>query len=322
MKRRSIIAGIAAAPLLLATPSLAQTRTRIGILHSGYPNRTPIDRLFEALAKLGYENGRTASIELLGAEGDSERLKALVAHLVGEPPDVIIAMTSPAVLALKQAKVATPVVFVFVPDPVGLGVVESLAHPGGTFTGVTFSEALLGGKRLDLLSEALPAARRVAVIWSPSFVENAAILDTIQSSASTRGIEIYSRTLRGLEDLAPAFDDAQSAGAQALIFMTDNLIFGHRKEVAELALRHHLPSIHSYPPEAREGGLMSFGPELEESYQRTAALTDRVLKGARPSDLPVEEPTRFTFLINLNTATALGITISQSLLARADEVIE
>ena len=316
------MAGIAATPLLLATPTLAQQRTRISILHSGYTNRTPIDRLFEALAKLGYENGGTASIELLGAEGDPERLKTLVAHLLSEPPNVIIALTSPSVLALKQAKVATSVVFVFVPDPVGLGIVESLAHPGGNFTGVTYSEALIGGKRLELLSEALPATRRVAVIWSPSFVENATILDAIRSSASTRGIEIYSRTLRGLEDLAPAFDDAQGAGAQALIFMTDNLMFAHRKEIAELALRHRLASIHSYPPEARDGGLMSFGPELEESYQRAAALTDRVLKGARPSDLPVEEPTRFTFLINLKTAEVLGITIPQSLLARADEVIE
>jgi putative ABC transport system substrate-binding protein len=235
---------------------------------------------------------------------------------------VIIALTSPAVLALKQAKVATSVVFVFVPDPVRLGIVESLAHPGGNFTGVTYSEALIGGKRLELLSEALPVARRVAVIWSPSVVENATILEAIRSSASTRGIEIYSRALRGLEDLAPAFDDAQRAGAQALIFMSDNLIFGHRKEVAELALRHHLPSIHSYPPEARDGGLMSFGPEPGESYQRAAALADRVLKGARPSDLPVEEPTRFTFLINLKTAQVLGITIPQSLLVRADEVID
>jgi putative ABC transport system substrate-binding protein len=125
-----------------------------------------------------------------------------------------------------------------------------------------------------------------------------------------------------LEDLAPAFEDAKSAGAQALIFMTDNLMFGYRKEVAELALRHALPSIHTYEPEARDGALMSFGPDVTEGYQRAAALADRVLKGARPADLPVEEPTRFTFLINLKTAKALGLSIPQSLLARADEVIE
>jgi putative ABC transport system substrate-binding protein len=320
MRRRAFIAALGGA--VLATPALAQERRRISILHSGFPNLTPIHLLFEALRALGYENDRSATIELLGAEGDADRLNTLVAQLSTQKPDLIIALTSPAVLALKQSGMATPIVFLFVPDPVGLGIVGSLAHPGGNFTGVTYSEAALGAKRLELLVDALPDAKRVAVLWGPQFAENAALLKSIRGSASARGIEVFSRELRGIEDLASAFDDAVRAGAQAVILVTDNVMFGYRKEVAEAALAHHLPSIHSYPPEVRDGGLMSYGPDLTESYRRAAALADRILKGARPADLPVEEPTRFALVINLQTAKALGLALPQSLLARADEVIE
>ena len=320
MRRRAFIAALLAA--VLPTPALAQELRRISILHSGFPNLTPIHLFFEALRTLGYENGRTVTIDLLGAEGDADRLNALVAQLAAQKPDVIIAFTSPAVLALKRAGLTTPVVFLFVTDPVGQGIVESLARPGANFTGVTYSEAGLGGKRLELLVDALPGIKRVAVLWRPSFAENVAILETIRGSGSARGIEVFSREFRGAEDLAPAFDDATRAGAQAVVFMTDNLIFAYRKEVAELALAHHLPSIHTFPPEVRDGGLMSYGPDLRESYRRAAALADRILKGARPTDLPVEEPARFELIVNLKTAKALGLTISQSILARADEVIE
>jgi len=320
MRRRDFIAWLLAAPL--ATRALAQERPRISILHSGFPNRTPIHRLFERLRELGYDNGRTAAIELLGAEGDSERLTALVARLAAERPDVIIALTSPAVGALKQAVVTTPVVFAFVSDPVGLGIVESLVRPGANFTGVTYSEAMLGGKRLELLTDALPGTRRIAVLWSSSFPENTAILESIRGSASTRGIEVFSREVHGTEDLAPAFDAAARAGAQAVVFVTDNVFFGHRKKVAELALAHGLPSIHSFQPEVEDSGLMSYGADLAESYRRVAALTDRILKGARPADLPVEEPTKFQFVVNLKTAKALGLDVPQSILVRADEVIE
>jgi putative ABC transport system substrate-binding protein len=320
MRRRDLIAWLLAAPL--AARASAQDRPRISILHSGFPNRTPIHRLFEALRALGYENDHTATIDLLGAEGDTDQLNVFVAQLAVKKPDVIIALTSPAVLALKQAGLTTPVVFLFVPDPVGLGIVESLAHPGANFTGVTYSEAVLGGKRLELLVDALPGTTRVAVLWSPSFAENVAILESIRGSASTRGIEVFSRELRGAQDLAPAFDDATRAGVQAVVFMTDNALFAHRKEVAELALAHRLPSIHSFPPEVQDGGLMSYGPDLTENYRRAAALADRILKGTRPADLPVEEPRKFQFVVNLKTATALDLTIPQSILARADEVIE
>jgi putative tryptophan/tyrosine transport system substrate-binding protein len=319
MKRRDLIAGLLLTPF--AMPAFAAVK-QISILHSGFPNRTPVHVLLEALRRLGYENGNTAVIEVLGAEGDAKRLDALVADLAARKPDVIIALTSPAVLALKQAGVVMPVVFAFVTDPVGLRIVASLARPGGNFTGITYSEATLGGKRLELLLDAVPGTRRVAVIWSRSFSENAAIFNAIRQAAQARGVEVLSKEMEGAQDLAPAFEYAEASGAQALVFITDNLMFGRRKEIAALALSHHLPSIHSFAPEVEDGGLMSYGPDLGENYRRTAALADRILKGARPADLPVEEPTQFSFDINLRTAKALGLEVPPTLLARADEVIE
>jgi putative ABC transport system substrate-binding protein len=306
----------------LGTPALARDPPKIIILHSGFPNRTPIHLLFEALGKLGYENSRTATIDLLGGEGDPNRLNALVAQIGPQKPDVIIAITSPAVVALKEARLTIPVVFAFVPDPVGLGVVESLAHPGGNFTGVTYSESGLAGKRFELLLDAIAGTKKIAVLWNPSFPGHADALENIRASALARGTEIFSRELKGLEDLEPAFDDAIRAKAQAGIFMADNVMFGNRKRVAELALKYHLPTIHSFPPEVRDGGLMFYGPSNEENYERSAALADRILRGARASELPVEQPTKFQLIINLKTAKALGLTIPESFLLRADEVIE
>src|SRR6267142_5087380 len=197
MRRREFIAGLLAASLPMA--ATAQARPRIVILHSGFPKQTPIHLLLEALGKLGYDDNRTATIDLLGGEGDPGRLSALVVQLGAQKPDVIIAITSPAVLALKAAALTTPVVFAFVPDPVGQGIVESLAHPGGNFTGVTYSEAGLGGKRLELLIDAIAGTKRIAVLWSRSFPGNAAALESIRETASARAIAVFSRELRDVE---------------------------------------------------------------------------------------------------------------------------
>ena len=281
----------------------------------------PFHVLFEELRTLGYEQGQTATIDLYGAEGDSARLTTLVDQIAKEKPNVIIGLTSPAARALKQARVTTPVVFAFVSDPIGLGIVESLARPGANCTGVTYGDALLGGKRLEFLLDALPGTRRVAVLWG-RFPENVPLFEDISRSASTRDVEIVSRELGGADDLSRAFKDVAQAGAQCLIFLTDNTMFGHRKEIAELALANHLPSIHAFEPEARDGGFMSYGPNLSSAYRRVAALADRILKGINPANLPVEEPTTFNLVINLKTAKALGLTLPPSLLARADKVIE
>jgi putative ABC transport system substrate-binding protein len=234
--RREFITLVGGAAASWPVAAHAQQQPLISILHSGFPKLTPIHLLFAALRSLGYEDGRTAAIELLGGEGDADRLNTLVAKLAGERPDVIIALTEPATTALKKADVTTPVVFAFVSDPVGLGIVKSLARPGGNFTGISFSDAVLGAKRLELLIDALPGTRQVAVIWSRSFANNSVIFEAIREAARIRGVEIFPRELHGADDLSSAFDDAKASGAQAAIFMTDNVMFGRRKEVAALAI--------------------------------------------------------------------------------------
>jgi putative tryptophan/tyrosine transport system substrate-binding protein len=322
MRRREFIVLLGSTAAVWARAARAEKTYRIVILHSGFPRRTPIDHLFDALRERGYEDGRTAKIELLGGEGDPERLKALIADIVSQKPDVTIAVTSPAALGLKRAGLLTPVVFAFVSDPVGQGIVASLAHPGGNFTGISYSETKIGSKRLEFLLGAVPAARRAAIIWGAGFPENVAMANAVEAAAQARSLPAFSRKVTQLNDLTPAFEDAARFGATALIFLTDNLLFGHRKEISELALSHHLPSIHSFPPEVRDGALMSYGPDVEEEYQRAAALADRILKGASPADLPVEEPTRFNLVINIKTAKAFGLSVPPTLLAIADEVIE
>jgi len=323
MRRREFIIALGGTAVAwrLIPRAFAADPPRVSILHSGFPDRTPIHVLFEELRSLGYEQGHTAIIDLYGAEGDSVRLTKLVEQLAKQRPDLIIGLTSPAARALKQAGVTTPVVFAFVSDPIGLGIVESLARPGANFTGVTYGDAILGGKRLEFLLEALPGTRRVAVLWG-HFPENVPLFEDISRSASIQGIEIISRELGGTEDLAQAFKDVAQAGAQCVVFLTDNTMFGYRKEIAELALANHLPSIHAFETEAEDGGFMSYGPNLSNAYRRVAGLADRILKGISPANLPVEEPTTFKMVINLKTANALGLTIPSTLLVRADEVIE
>ena len=320
MKRREFIRLLGgAAAGATAFPASAQPRPRISILHSGFPKRAGIDLLFDALGKLGYGD---TDIDLLGAEGDPVRLNALVNQLGAQRPVVIIAITSSAALALKEARLKIPVVFASVLDPVGLGIVKSFSHPGGDFTGVTYGEAGIGGKQLELLIDAISGLTRAAVLWSASVSGNAARLESIRNAAHTRGIEIFARKLSGVEDLASAFDDATGAKAQAAVFLPDNAIFGQRRLVAELALTHRLPTIHSFRLEVEDGGLMFYGPSVDEILRRVAALADRILRGARPSELPVENPTKFELVINLKTAKALGLTIPESFLLRADKLIE
>jgi putative ABC transport system substrate-binding protein len=322
MRRRTFLTCFGAAVAWPFNAALTRELPKIVVLHSGFPNRTPIHVLLEALGKRGYENDRTAKIDLLGGEGNHDRLKALVAQIGAQKPDVVIAITSPAAVALKEGRVSVPIVFAFVPDPVGLGIVESLAHPGGNFTGVTYSESALGGKRFELLLDAVTGTTKIAVLFNPSFPGHTDALESIRTSASIRGIGVFARVLQGLANLEPAFDDAKRANAQAAVFMADNEMFGNRKLVAEAALKYRLPTIHSFPPEVRDGGLIFYGPSNDENYDRSAALADRILRGAQPRELPVEQPTKFELIVNLRTAKALGLTIPELFLLRADEIIE
>jgi putative ABC transport system substrate-binding protein len=213
------------------------------------------------------------------------------------------------------------VVFAFVTDPVRQGIVANLSRPSGNFTGITYSEATLGAKRLELLLDALPGTRRVAVIWSRGLSENAAIFDAIRQAAQARGVEVFSREIEGAQDLAPAFDDAKGLGAQALIFLTDNLMFGRRKEIAALALSHQLPSIHSFAPEAEDGGLMSYGPDLAENI---GVLQRWPTASSKAHVRPICRSKSRRILPCASTQDCEGARpqYCPALLARADEVIE
>ena len=213
--------------------------------------------------------------------------------------------------------------FAFVPDPIGLGVAESLAHPGGNFTGVTYSEAVLGGKRLEVLIDALPATRRIAVLWSRAHPENIPLFESIQSAAAARGVDVVSRELQGVEDLAPAFGDAARAGAQAVLFIPENRLFGRRKHVCRTRARPPA-SVH---PFLRRGGAGRRPPILRAEHGRKLPARRRPGRpgpqGRAPrANSPVEQPTAFELVVNLKTAAALGLTIPETFLIRADEVIE
>jgi putative tryptophan/tyrosine transport system substrate-binding protein len=324
MRRRvalSLLAGALAAPAS-ARLALAQTGPRIVILHSGWPDRSPTHILIQYLRELRYEDGRTAKIEIYGAEGDPARLATLVGRIAAQPADLIFALTEPAAMALKKAGVAAPVVFLFVSDPVAHGLVASLSRPGANITGISMSDGMLGSKRVELLADALPGLHHLAILWSAKIFPNAEVAAAAGRAASALGMRVSPHEFDGWDGLEQAFRDAESGGAQAALFLTDNFLFGDRKRVAALALAHRLPMMHFFPPEVEDGGLMAFGMELRESYRRAADMAHRILRGARPADLPVEEPTKFTLTVNLRTARALGIELPAAFVARADEVIE
>jgi putative ABC transport system substrate-binding protein len=324
MRRRTALTLLAVLPAAAATArfAAAQTGPRIVILHSGWPERSPTHFLIRHLRNLGYEDGRTAKIEILGAEGDPARLVALVSRIAAQAADLIFALTEPAAIALKKADITAPIVFLFVSDPVGRGLVASLARPGANITGLTLSDGMLGGKRVELLADAFPGLRHLAILWSAQNFPNREVAAAASRAATALGMRVSSHEFEGWDGLAPAFRNAESNGAQAALFLTDNLLFGDRKRIAELAIAHHLPTMHFFPPEAEDGGLMSFGIDIQESYRRAADMAHKILHGTRPADLPVEEPTKFTLVVNLKTARALGIELPAAFVARADEVIE
>src|SRR4051794_24189195 len=241
MRRRDLLGG-ALAHLSIGT-AVAQQRSRIAILHSGFPHRTPIEQLYAALRDLGHEHGRTAEIQLLGAEGDPDRLTSFVAKLAQEHPQVIIAVTSPAALALKRANVTTPVVFLFVSDPIRLGLIESLPRPGGNYTGVTFSDAFLGAKRLELLADTVPGIRTIVVLWSPQFEENAALVESIRNAGTRLSIGVVTIEIGGAARLPAAFDEAVAAGGREVIFFSPKTPFFPPRPNAGLALAFQLPPL-------------------------------------------------------------------------------
>ena len=277
----------------------------------------------QELEKAGYLEGRNTVIDVRSAEGEMERLPDLVKELVAVAPDVIFAVGTPPVIALKSSGTSIPVVFAGVgDDPVRSGLVKSFSHPGTNFTGIRNVGFDIAAKRLQPLKEMLPSIERAGVLRQAGNVASVAIVDEILKGGSAAGIEVVPFDFRRAEDLPQAVEQAERRGAQALILIADAILVANRRTIIDLARQKRLPTMYSYPFEAIEGGLISYGPDIESNYRDAATYVDKILRGEKAADLPVQQPTRLSLVINLKTAGAVGIKVPPMLLARADEVIE
>jgi putative ABC transport system substrate-binding protein len=274
----------------------------------------------ERLRELGWIEGRTIAIEYRWSEGRSEREAEIAAEFVRLKVDVIVT-NGPAVTAIKQATTVIPIVFAIATDPVGGGLVASMARPGGNATGLSAQSTELAGKRLELLREVVPRLRRLAIMGNVGYPSSVVEMGEVQAAARTLGLEVAPLEIRRAEDIAPAFA-ALKARADALYLSVDGIVAANRTRIITLALGARLPTIFNTRDHVQAGGLMSYGPNFPVLFRRAAEMIDKILRGTKPSDIPVEQPTKFDLVINLTTAQALGLTIPESFLARADEVIE
>ena len=281
-----------------------------------------VEAFLEGMRALGYVEGQHFVLEYRGVEGQHERLPALAAELVQLQPEVIVAQGTPAALAAKDATTTIPIVMVGVGDPVGSGLVASLARPGGNLTGLSVLSPDLVGKQLEFLKEVLPTVASVAVLWNPANPVAALMVREAAVAAQRLGVELHLVEARGPEAFDSAFAAMTSAHAGALLVLGDALVFQHRRRLTELAAMSHLPTMYQGRALVEVGGLISYGVSLLDSWRRGATYVDKILKGAKPADLPVEPPMKFELVINLKTAQALGITMPPSLLLLADEVIQ
>ena len=292
----------------------------LGASSSFYTAR--IDAFQQGLNELGYTEGKNIVIEYRYADGKADRLPALAVELVRLKLDVIVATTTPSVLAVKKASATIPIVFVSVADPVASGLVASLARPGGNITGLTILAPELSGKRLELLKEAVPKATRVAFLWNSANPAQGLLWKESQAAAQELRLQLQSLEVRSSNDFENAFEAALRERAQALITAPEPLINTHLKRIVEFAAKSRLPAMYAGPEVVDAGGLMSYAPDYTHQYRRAATYVDKILKGAKPSDLPIERPMKFEFVINLKTAKEIGLTISPNVLARADKVIK
>jgi putative ABC transport system substrate-binding protein len=328
MKRREFIAGLgsAAAWPVVARAQQGERVRRIGLL--GFSDQTdPVSKrrlsaFTQALADLGWIEGRNMRMDTRFAGGDINRMQALALELVGLQPDVIVTASTPAVAALQLETRTIPIVMISVSDPVGSGFVAGLNRPGGNITGFGQAEASMGGKWLELLSEIAPGLKRAAIMFNP---------DTAPTSLYVSSFETAARSLKVVPITAPVHSDVEietaimTLGCEpggGLVVMLDIFTLTHRAPIILAAARHSLPAIYFLSDFARDGGLLSYGVDQVDTYRRAATYVDRILRGAKPAELPVQFPTKFEMVVNLKTAKALGLTVPQSILVRADEVIE
>ncbi len=319
MRRRVLLASTAA---VATTPRAVFARDvyRIGILGAGAPI-VPDASLVRGLANAGYAVGKNLVFESRGAEGRPDRLPDLVAELVVARVDVIVTAGYPAALAARRGT-AVPVVATNSGDPVATGLVETLARPGGNLTGISDVSAELTPKRLEFLKMVAPGLTRVAILWNADDLGMTLRSRASETGARALGLTVLQLGVRQPDDFDDAFKAMDADKPDAILMVTDSLTNLNRKRVFDYAAKHRLPAMYEIDRLVRDGGLMSYGPDTGESFERIAALIDRILKGRKPADLPFEQPTRFKLVINAKTATALGLAIPPTLLARADEVIE
>jgi putative ABC transport system substrate-binding protein len=332
MRRREFIAELTLAAVLtlgsgavVTFPIGARAQQSAIIRRIGYLGTSRIPHLIEALhsglRELGYFESRNLKVEYRFG-GSGENLNLLAAELAALGPDAIIALGTPAALAAKQATRTIPIVMAPVGDPVRAGLVASLSHPGGNITGATLYASELTAKRVELLKEAVPRIARLAVLSNATNPYNQYMWEDTEPAARALGIEPQVFMVREASELPQVFAAVQQTGVDAVDVLSDAMFNAERRLIAMLAVKYELPSMYEDREHVKDGGLMSYGPNIAEITRHAAVLVDKVLRGANPTDLPIEQPTRFELVINLSTAKSLSLTISPSLLARADEVIE
>jgi ABC-type uncharacterized transport system substrate-binding protein len=309
---------------LAAEAQQAPKEPRIGYLSAGALTTAPtFENAFrQGLRELGYVEGRNIAIEYRWAEGKYERLLELAAELVRLKVDVILAVTTPAAQAAKAATRTIPIVFTLVADPVASGLVASLARPGGNITGLPSISSEIIGKQLELLKETVPGVSRVVVLQNPDASSHAFMVREAAGAARALGVQLRVLGARSPNALDAAFTAITAERADALLVLADPFFRTHRARIADFAAKSRLPSLSGEREQTEVGGLMSYGPSRLDLFQRAATYVDKILKGAKPAELPVEQPTKFELVINLKTAKVLGLTIPQSILLRADQVIE
>jgi putative ABC transport system substrate-binding protein len=312
--------GLVAAPLA-AEAQQAGKVYRIGFLGT-FPS-VPGPHFLDGLRERGYVEGQNLTIERRFSDGKADRLPALVADLLRLNVQLIIANSVSPSLAAKDATTTVPIVFVGVADPIGMGLVASLARPGGNLTGLaTIEWEAFTAKQLQVIKETLPRASRIAILMNPTNRMHALTLPQAQAAASTLGVTLQLVEARDVSELERAFEDAVRGRADVLHVYGDPLTLAHRARIAELAMKHRLPTMHFFREAVEAGGLLGFGTNNLQMWRNAAKYVDKILKGTKPGDIPVEQPTKYEFVINLKTAKALGLTIPPSVLARADEVIQ
>ena len=323
MRRREFITllGSAAAAWPVAAQAQQSAVHRVGVLAQDLQPGL-LDTFRSELRKLGYIEGAGLSIEVRNADGRNERLKELAKELLRAKVGVIVAVNTPAVQAAKKATETVPIVMMRVADPVKSGLVASLARPGGNITGLSFMPDALGPKGVELLHDMLPQITRIAALYRGDNPGAVVIIDEVERKGRRLGLTLVRTPVRDPESYAGAFEIAANAKAQALFVMDDGAITKQREKIVDLATKQRLPVVSIYKDFAKSGGLIAYGPNLDLVYRRAAHFVDKLIKGGRASDLPVEQPVIFDVVINLKAARALGLAIPQSALIRADEVIE